>query len=317
MAPPRVLVVEDSSTQAEWLVGALQREQYAVEVARNGREAVRLVCTVPFDLVLLDMILPDLDGLEVLRIIKARAEEQFLPVILLSVKSDLDSRVAGLRLGADDFLAKPFAESEIQARAAAMLRIKTLQDQLRSAKAELERLSVTDGLTGLYNHRYFLERFHEEFLRAQRYHDPMSLVMLDLDHFKRVNDDYGHPFGDRVLRGAAEVLSTSLREPDICSRYGGEEFAVILPKTQLPGAFVVAERILARLRARTYRWDGSGGEAREVKVTASAGVAAFPAAGIDTPEALVARADEALYRAKRDGRDTVRGHLMGEARPPG
>ena len=315
MPAARVLVVEDSSTQAEWLAGILRHEGYVVEVARSGRDAVRLACTVPFDLVLLDMILPDLDGLEVLRIVKARAEEQFVPVILLSVKSDLDSRVAGLRIGADDFLAKPFAEAEIQARAGAMLRIKTLQDQLRTAKAELERLSVTDGLTGLYNHRYFVERLHEEFRRAQRYRDPVSLMMLDLDHFKRVNDDHGHPFGDRVLRGTAELLSSSLREPDICARYGGEEFAIILPKTPRAGAFVVAERFLGRMREKVYLHEATDGT-REVRVTASVGVAAFPCEGVDSPEALIARADEALYRAKGEGRNTIRGHPE-QPEPPG
>jgi PleD family two-component response regulator len=158
VAAARVLIVEDSRTQAEWLAQVLSREGYEVRMAADGREAIRQVRSDPPDLVLLDMILPDMDGLEVLRIVKARADDQFIPVILLSVKSDLDSRVAGLRIGADDFLAKPFADAEIQARAAAMLRIKVLQDQLRSAKSQLEKLSVTDGLTGLYNHRHFAVR---------------------------------------------------------------------------------------------------------------------------------------------------------------
>ena len=133
VAPSRILVVEDSRTQADWLRQVLEREGYAVTVAQDGREAIRRVRSEPPDLVLLDMILPDMNGLDVLRVIKARSEEQFIPVILLSVRSDLDSRVTGLRLGADDFLAKPFADAEIQARAAAMLRIKSLQDQLRAA----------------------------------------------------------------------------------------------------------------------------------------------------------------------------------------
>jgi PleD family two-component response regulator len=149
MANSRVLIVEDSRTQAEWLAAVLTRDGYQVNIAGEGREAIRRVRTDPPDLVLLDMILPDMDGLEVLRVLKARSEDQFIPVILLSVKADLDARVTGLRIGADDFLAKPFADAEILARAAAMLRIKSLQDQLRTAKAQLERLSVTDGLTGL------------------------------------------------------------------------------------------------------------------------------------------------------------------------
>jgi len=308
VATARVLVVEDSRTQADWLVQVLAREGYEVQVAADGREAIRRVRMEPPDLVLLDMILPDMDGLEVLRVLKSRAEEQFIPVILLSVKSDLDSRVAGLRIGADDFLAKPFADAEIQARAAAMLRIKNLQDQLRTAKGQLEKLSVTDGLTGLYNHRHFEERLHEEFRRTQRYSDPVSLIMLDLDHFKDVNDRYGHPFGDRVLRETAELIRSSIRDPDICARYGGEEFAIILPKTQLQGALAVAERIFRSLRQKGHAvdaCDAAKSKLAEVHVTASIGIAFYPSKDVTSPELLVKYADEALYRAKREGRNTI------------
>jgi two-component system cell cycle response regulator len=304
LAPARILVVEDSRTQAEWLEQVLAREGHLVSLAMDGREAIRRVRSEPPDLVLLDMILPDMNGLEVLRVIKARSEEQFIPVILLSVRSDLDSRVTGLRLGADDFLAKPFADAEITARAAAMLRIKSLQDQLRATKAELEKLSVTDGLTGLYNHRHFEERLAEEFRRSQRYADPVSLIMLDLDHFKDVNDRHGHPFGDRVLRETAQLIRSSIRDPDICSRYGGEEFAIILPKTHLQGALAVSERIFRALRAKTYTAEVDG-QAVPLRVTASVGVSFYPSKEVTSPDLLVKFADEALYRAKREGRDTI------------
>jgi two-component system, cell cycle response regulator len=304
VAVARILVVEDSRTQAEWLAQVLAREGYDVAVAGDGRDAIRRVRSDPPDLVLLDMILPDMDGLEVLRLIKARSADHFVPVILLSVKSDLDSRVAGLRIGADDFLAKPYADAEILARAAAMLRIKSLQDQLRAAKSQLEKLSITDGLTGLFNHRHFEDRLAEEFRRSQRYSDPVSLIMLDLDHFKDVNDQYGHPFGDRVLRETAELIRSSIRDPDICARYGGEEFAIILPKTHLQGALSVAERTFRSLRAKTYAVELAG-KATSLCVTASVGIAFYPSKDVTTPEQLVKFADEALYRAKRDGRNTV------------
>ncbi len=309
----RVLVVEDSRTQAEWLVRVLEGEGYQVQVAADGREAIRRVGAEPPDLVFLDMVLPDMHGLEVLRAIKSSGGDQFIPVILLSVKADLDSRVAGLRMGADDFLAKPYADAEIQARAAAMLRIKALQDQLRGTKAKLERLSVTDGLTGLYNHLHFEERLREEIYRSQRYNNaPASLIMLDLDHFKRVNDEYGHPFGDQVLRGTADVISAAIRGPDICARYGGEEFAVILPNTRLQGALAVAERFLRRMREKSYPVVGATNDpGGEVRVTASAGVAVYPGTDVDTPESLLKSADDALYRAKREGRDRACSHQPG------
>ena len=305
----KILVVDDSRTQLEWVQQALVREGFEVRTAVDGKEAIRKVRSEPPDLVLLDMVLPDMDGLEVLRIIKARTEDRFIPVIILSVKADLDSKVAGLRIGADDFLAKPFAEAELLARCAAMLRIKKLQDELHTVQKKLEEQSITDGLTGLKNRRFFDERLQEEFGRAQRYSDPVSLIMLDLDHFKRVNDRFGHQAGDHVLREAADLLRGSLRDPDIPARYGGEEFAVILPKTHVQGALAVAERIWRAIGSKTFRHalgEGAGASPPvELRVTVSIGVAFFPSKDITSSELLVKFADEALYQAKRSGRNSI------------
>ncbi len=305
-APSKILVVDDSRTQLEWLVQVLEKEGYGVATAKDGKDAIRKVRSDPPDLVLLDLILPDMDGLEVLRIVKARSDDQFIPVIILSVKSDIDSKVAGLRIGADDFLAKPFAEAEILARCAAMLRIKHLQEKLCDAQRKLEEQSITDSLTGLKNRRFFDERLHEEFRRAQRYGDFLSLIMIDLDHFKDVNDRHGHPAGDAVLREAAALVRASIRDPDFCARYGGEEFAVILPKTHMAGALAVAERIWRELGNKEYALAGSSGEApKKVRVTASLGIAFYPSKDIATGELLLRFADQALYQAKRAGRNTI------------
>ncbi len=306
----KILVVDDSKTQLDWVQAVLVREGFEVRTAADGKEAIRKVRTEPPDLVLLDMVLPDMDGLEVLRIVKARSEERFIPVIILSVKADLDSKVAGLRIGADDFLAKPFAEAELLARCAAMLRIKKLQDELHATQKKLEEQSITDALTGLRNRRFFDERLHEEFGRAQRYSDPVSLIMLDLDHFKRVNDRYGHQTGDVVLRESAGLLKGSLRDPDIPARYGGEEFAVILPKTHVQGALAVAERIWRAIGNKVFRHalgDGRGGTPPpvEVRITVSIGIAFFPSKDISSAELLVKYADEALYQAKNSGRNSI------------
>jgi diguanylate cyclase (GGDEF)-like protein len=309
----KILVVDDSRTQLVWLVQVLEREGYAVSSAADGKEAIRKVRSDPPDLVLLDMILPDMDGLEVLRIVKARPENEFIPVIILSVKSDLDSKVAGLRIGADDFLAKPFAEAEILARCAAMLRIKHLQERLHDMQRKLEEQSITDALTGLKNRRLFDERLHEEFRRAQRYGDYLSLIMIDLDHFKQVNDRFGHPAGDAVLSEVGSLIRASIRDPDICARYGGEEFAVILPKTHMSGALAVAERIWREIGMKEYAVPPSAqtqatveaGAPRAVQVTASVGIAFYPSKDINSGELLVRFADQALYEAKRAGRNTI------------
>jgi diguanylate cyclase (GGDEF)-like protein len=312
-ARAKILVVEDSRTQLERVVEVLAREGYEVVTAGDGSEAVKTAAAEAPDLVLLDMVLPDMDGLEVLRIVKAARGDQFLPVILLSVKSDLDSRVTGLRIGADDFLAKPFADAEVLARAAAMLRIKQLQDQLREAKKLTEKLSIEDGLTKLYNHRHFQEELKREFGRAQRYNDPLSLIMIDLDHFKDVNDRHGHPFGDKVLRETAVLVRGSVRDHDLCARYGGEEFAIILPKTMMTGALTVAERIHKGMNQKVFEErpppkeaEGRAGAAPvSARVTASFGIASYPSKDIASAEMLIRYADEALYRAKREGRNAI------------
>jgi diguanylate cyclase (GGDEF)-like protein len=307
----KILVVDDSRTQLEWLVKLLEREGYAAVSASTGAEALRKVEEDPPDLLLLDMILSDMHGLEVLRIVKARGEDQFIPVIALSVKGDVGSKVTGLRMGADDFLAKPFAEAEILARCAAMLRIKQLQAKLSNAQRKteeqsrkLEEQSLTDALTGLRNRRFLDERLEEEFKRAQRYGDFLSIIMIDLDHFKAVNDRFGHPAGDMVLREAAALIRTSIRDPDICARYGGEEFAVILPKTSMSGALAVAERVWRAIGAKEYEVPPDASGQRTVKVTASLGVA-FYTKDITAGDVLLRRADEALYRAKEAGRNSI------------
>jgi two-component system cell cycle response regulator len=297
----RILVVDDSRSQLDWLVQVLEREGHDVRTAMNGAEAIRKVTADAPDLVLLDKVLPDMDGLEVLRIVKRLPDERFVPVIMLSAKGDLDSKVSGLKLGAEDYLTKPFAEAELLARCGAMLRIKQLQDQLREAQRKLQEQSLTDALTGLRNRRFFDERLVEEFGRAQRYSNPVSLMMIDLDLFKEVNDRHGHQAGDVVLREAAALIRSSLRDPDICARYGGEEFAVILPMTHMSGAMTVAERVWRALGGKAYAVSAAG----PIHVTASIGVAFFPAKDVTTAELLVRYADEALYQAKRAGRNTI------------
>jgi two-component system cell cycle response regulator len=315
-AGAKILVVDDSRVQQERMVEVLSREGYQVVTAAAGGEAVKKAAAEAPDLVLLDLVLPDMDGLEVLRIMKAAAGDHFLPIILLSVRSDLDSRVAGLRIGADDFLAKPFADAEVLARTAAMLRIKQLQDQLRQAKDLMEQLSIEDGLTRLYNHRHFQDELKREFGRAQRYNDPLSLIMMDLDNFKDVNDRHGHPFGDQVLRETGALVRSSVRDHDVCARYGGEEFAVLLPRTMMAGALAVAERIHQGMNRKVFEAQrpressaeiraGPGAPLVTARVTASFGIASYPAKDISSAETLIRYADEALYRAKREGRNAI------------
>jgi diguanylate cyclase (GGDEF)-like protein len=306
-SPAKILVVDDSQAQREHLAQVLRSEGYEVVEARDGKEAIKVVKEEQPDLVLLDMILPDMDGRQVLRLIKPRDTDQFMPVIILSMKGDVATKVEGLRLGADDFLVKGVEEPEIIARCQAMLRIKSLQERLREMQKKLEEQSITDALTGLKNRRFFDERLHEEFRRAQRYGDYLALIMVDLDHFKQVNDRFGHQAGDSVLHEAASLIRGSLRDPDICARYGGEEFAVILPKTHMSGALAVAERMWRAIGAKDFViGPGEDGKTpRSIHVTGSIGVAFYPSKDINSGDLLLRFADQALYQAKRSGRNTI------------
>ncbi len=308
---PRVLLVLDSPSEAAALADLLAQQRLDTRRVSCGAEAIQeLSGDERPDIVVMDSVLRDMAGVQALRVMKDRLDEEFLPVILLSAKADADSRVSGLLAGADDVVSKPCEGAELPARVTALLRIKSAQDALRHAKMELERLSITDALTGLFNRRYFDYRLQQEVERSRRHGDAVALMLLDLDHFKKVNDRYGHHAGDAALRLTAEILQRELRTLDVCTRWGGEEFAIILPNTDGPGAVVVAERVLRAVRTHARC---SAPPVREpahrlerFRITTSLGAAVFPSPGVDGADALVAAADGALYRAKDEGRDRAR-----------
>jgi diguanylate cyclase (GGDEF)-like protein len=265
----------------------------------------------------MDVEMPGLSGVEVCRIVKANQGEGgfgFIPVILMTARQ-ASSKIEGLELGADDYLVKPFDILELGARVKSMLRLKLLQDQLVEknreldrANKELDRLSRTDGLTGLFNRRYFEERFAVEFARSNRYRAPLSCLMIDIDHFKRLNDAYGHAFGDKVLQAVSGVAQHMLRDVDMLARYGGEEFVALLPETGPVEALRVSERVRQGIERLKLVHEAQSNESKRVHCTASIGVATFPVPGLESAEALLRAADDALYAAKEAGRNRVRQH---------
>lgn len=303
----RILVVDDHPDNVEIINARLSSRGFRIETATNGQEALDRVLANPPHLILLDVMMPLLDGHEVSRRIKNDDSLPFIPIILVTARADTRDKVEGLESGADDYLTKPINFPELEARVRSMLRIKRLQDELDEKNRELEnvnrklrKLSVTDGLTELFNHRHIHELLHEEFERSKRSGEPIAVVMLDLDHFKQVNDTHGHPTGDVILYETAEILRNTAREIDMPGRYGGEEFILILPGTTEDEAVQFAERVRHSVEDHVFR-----DEATEVRMTVSAGVAAFPDSGADEPGALIKRADDALYTAKESGRNQV------------
>lgn len=299
--PGRILVVDDNQDNIEIIATRLRFRGYEILEATDGRQALSLVRECAPDLLLLDVMLPDIDGYEIARRIKGATDLPYIPIILVTARDSTEDKVTGLDAGADDYLTKPIDFPELEARVRSMLRIKRLQDELEEKNRELERLSISDGLTGLFNHRHIHELLSEEWDRVERTNDCMSVAMFDLDRFKSVNDTYGHQAGDRVLIELAGILRETARDIDRLGRYGGEEFMALLPETCIEEAAVFVERV----RREVGRTHFDIGGAEPLHMTISAGVASYPHGSISSVETLVRLADDALYAAKAAGRDRV------------
>ena len=272
-----------------------------VETVDTGQRAVDRAMSRPFDLVMLDVVMPDLGGLECCRLLKAKTAKGFLPIVMVTVRDSPEQRVEGLRIGADDYVGKPFDEREVIERLSALLRVKHLHDELAAARAKLEELAVHDELTGLYNYRYLRSRLEEEFKRSRRYKSPLTCVVVDVDGFKAINDEHGHDAGNEVLRELARRVCATVREVDVVARYGGEEFLVILPETDGTQGVIAAERICTAVAEAPVVVAGV-----DIGVTVSAGVAHVSSGGVDSRDDLIGAADRALLGAKQQGHNQVR-----------
>ncbi len=298
-AVAKVLVVDDVYDNVKLLAHVLEDEGYEVSAAYNGREALAAVAADRPDVILLDVTMPEMDGIEVCRRLKTDDHLRMVPVILVTAKDMDEDVVNGLDAGADDYVSKPFSSHVLAARVRAALRTKHLEDLL------IEQAHI-DPLTGLWNRRALMARLEQEWAGVQRHGRPLSLVMVDIDHFKNVNDVHGHFVGDRLLQEIASTITGQCRQTDLPARYGGEEFAIVVPDEPASAAVHLAERCRRKIeRIRLPLITAT------LATTASFGVA--DSAGLPSPEALVAQADAALYEAKRAGRNTVR--LRGHCTP--
>jgi len=297
VTPATILVADDSLVIRAVVRGGLETEDYIVIEAHDGVSALEQCRQNRPDVVLLDIEMPGLDGHQVLAQLKADSELKNIPVVFLSSRTSMDDVVAGLRGGAQDYLKKPFEPVELLARVGSAVQVKKLQDQLWQRNAELDRMTRTDSLTGLYNRWHLEQELNNQRISADRHHDPLAVILLDIDHFKKVNDTYGHPAGDLVLCEFASRLTEGLRAGDIAGRWGGEEFLVILPRTDLASAVDVAERIRTLTAATTINAAG-----QQITVTVSGGCALGPT---QDPGALIQIADTHLYQAKAAGRNRI------------
>ncbi len=295
-----ILVVDDSALARAIILRHLAEEGYGLREADSGEAALAACADQVPDVILMDVEMPGLNGHETLRRMKADPLLQEVPVLFLTGRTDASDVAEGLRLGAHDYLRKPFEAIELVARVRAAVRMRELQEALRERNAALEHIASVDPLTGLFNRRFMEEQSARAVSRLRRHGGWMAAVLLDLDAFKAVNDTYGHETGDAVLVAIARRLGTQSRLEDLIGRWGGEEFLVVATQTDGPSAAGLAERLRRAIEAEPVVVDGHAHA-----VTISAGWAAAPD-GVPLAD-LVRAADRALYDAKEAGRNAVRG----------
>jgi diguanylate cyclase (GGDEF)-like protein len=294
VTPATILMVDDEETNLYALRLILESKGYRCLEAASGPEALQIAAAADPEVILLDIQMPEMDGYEVCRKLKADPRTATIPIIFLTAHyRDHEEVARGLEAGAHDYVTKPFSAAELTARIGVMVRI-------QRAEAEIRQASLTDSLTGLWNRRYLHQRLEEEMARSLRHGCPLACVMLDIDHFKTINDSHGHAAGDSVLKDVASILRRHIRRSDIAARYGGEEFLLVLFSNNTEGARVVAERIRKDVESHTFTANGAS-----LHVTISVGVCSFPEEGVNTSDELMRRADVALYQAKLSGRNMV------------
>ena len=292
-----ILVADDSMVVRAVLRRQLETDGHTVVEAVNGEEAIDACREYHPDVILLDVEMPVLDGHATLARLKADPQLKDIPVVFLTGRVDTADVVNGLRLGAHDYLRKPFETNELMARVSAALRTKWLQDELRARNAELDRVSRIDMLTNIYNRRHLDEHLRAVISAARRHDRTVGVLIVDIDHFKNVNDEHGHLAGDAVLREVAARLQQAMRTEDALGRWGGEEFLAVLTDTPPEGVRVMAERLRQVVAAAPFTLD----DGSQIRVTVSVG----HTNGREDAEVLVHRADDALYVAKAEGRNRV------------
>lgn len=314
-----VLLVDDQPIIAEGIRRMLEGESDIIfHYCEDPNRAIKMASDLEATIILQDLVMPDIDGMTLVRFYRANMDTRNIPVIVLSSKDDPQIKSDAFTNGANDYLVKLPDKIELLARIRAHSRsyltqlerdaafhaLREMQKQLEESNRELQRLSSLDGLTGLSNRRNFDEQLDKEWRRAQRADIPLSLILIDIDHFKLYNDTYGHLAGDECLQSVANALkATIVRPSDLVARYGGEEFVVILPDTKADGAAVVAENLRKNINA-LQRSHSASTTADHVSI--SLGIAQADFSSMTTLEELIDRADKGLYEAKESGRNQYR-----------
>jgi two-component system cell cycle response regulator len=302
-----ILLVEDNPLTQNIMTTTIRKAGNEVVCAENGKKAMELMKSQFFPIILADWMMPEINGLELCKAVRQNSNDLpgYVYIIMLTVKDSKEDIISGLEAGADDYLTKPVNNAELIARLNTGKRILELEGSLKRANEELRILSITDPLTGCYNRRYLATGLPHEIKRARRYNRHLSVVLCDIDHFKKVNDNHGHYTGDLVLKEFSACIRESIRaNVDWIARYGGEEFLIVLPETDINGAIHLVERFRGNLRKKEIK-----SQEAKIVITASYGVTGFdsktPEEKIST-DCMIEMADKYLYQAKRAGGNMIK-----------
>lgn len=302
MAKKTLLIVDDSPVVRELVKNTVAKTGWFANIleADNGMDAIKVFFKGEVDFVITDVIMPKVDGYKLVATIKGSEAGKDVPVIMLSAsRKEVVDKIRGLNIGASDYVLKPFDSSELLARINTFLKIQELQNELKEKNALLEKLSITDELTGLYNRRYFYDHINMHVALAKRHNYHIGCLLIDIDHFKNINDTFGHDVGDKALKGLAALMKGKMREGEVLARFGGEEFIICLCREDEKGAISAAERMRKAVAGANL----SGDSGIPIKTTISIGIAIYPDKNLKTSDEIIKAADEALYHAKKSGRN--------------
>jgi len=302
-----ILVVDDQPANLKVLLSFLKDHRFQIRIAEDGERTLQVLENFQPDIILLDVMMPGMDGFETCRRIKENKQTANIPVIFMTALDNVEDKISGFEAGGVDYITKPFQQIEVLTRINTHVRLRRKELELEKALDEVirqqklfKKLSITDDLTGLYNRRHLNNILGQEFQRSKRHHNDLSCLMLDLDHFKQVNDTYGHDFGDVVLRDFASTLKEFIRSSDYAFRFGGEEFLLVLPETDIQGAMQVGEKIRLCMSNKIITDDTIS-----TTVKVSVGAASVHHNRPASKDDLIVLADKALYTAKMTGRNRV------------
>lgn len=309
MNKEKILLIDDDKDNLRFLARILEHESYKVLQATSGLEGIQLLKDFSPDLVILDINMPQLNGFQTMKLL--RQKDEHVSVIFLTANNSTEDIIRGLESGALDYICKPFNPLELVARVRSQLKFKRTQQELREANRKLQSLVDIDDLTGLYNMRSIYDRLNNEIERARRYKHGLAVIMMDMDHFKNVNDGHDHLFGSYVLSQVGEIVKKNIRSVDFAARYGGDEFLICLTQTQTQGALRFADRLRKVISETEFTQDKD-----KMHMTASFGVALIEGKGaVIDAHTLVRIADTKLYEAKDKGRNRVEGEIITDDGP--